>query len=451
MAKKKKRIQPLRTPSFGGSQEACITGFMRITNDLTHTKPFPVLNKYFAFDLLKFYLKELESYTMKFNDIMQMSDMLSKIWKSDRYKNTAAANVMRQFPEYKKFIMDVRKYLKSPFSSENENAINDSWLATLNNYFIANMRPEDKASRGFYLLELAIHVSFMKMSIYKNWYDTNRTVYSFRESTVKDAGKLILDNSNFKPSEFLDLADQGPLMLYIVDEKKQIQTVGLISFIADHMAIFTYSEKHGCGALVLSEDELKSELSPVEFLKIINPHKSLPVLKFILGISHLIDNEDETYGDTYPIRELIEDENFSLDDLFNDNSVIHDVLQVLSLGYYMTYKHKIEPEEEEVTLAPSKETKSVTDSNGKKKPNKIKHYDIMESTVYISKPKITKASDAHGTPKAPHYRRGHSHSFWVGTGEDKKKVKYYVEGVCVNGYVPTEKDFAVRKRIKNIK
>lgn len=41
-------------------------------------------------------------------------------------------------------------------------------------------------------------------------------------------------------------------------------------------------------------------------------------------------------------------------------------------------------------------------------------------------------SEGHGTPKAPHIRRSHFHSFWTGSGEDKKLIIKWVNTVFVN-------------------
>lgn len=41
-------------------------------------------------------------------------------------------------------------------------------------------------------------------------------------------------------------------------------------------------------------------------------------------------------------------------------------------------------------------------------------------------------SERHGTPKAPHIRRSHFHSFWTGSGEDKKLIIKWVNTVFVN-------------------
>lgn len=44
----------------------------------------------------------------------------------------------------------------------------------------------------------------------------------------------------------------------------------------------------------------------------------------------------------------------------------------------------------------------------------------------------------HGTPKAPHLRRSHFHSFWTGSGENKKLVIKWLSPVFVNGGKDTD-------------
>lgn len=43
------------------------------------------------------------------------------------------------------------------------------------------------------------------------------------------------------------------------------------------------------------------------------------------------------------------------------------------------------------------------------------------------------SGDKHGTPKTPHIRRGHFHSYWVGHAEDKRLVHKWVSAVFVGG------------------
>ena len=49
---------------------------------------------------------------------------------------------------------------------------------------------------------------------------------------------------------------------------------------------------------------------------------------------------------------------------------------------------------------------------------------------YVDKNKL---SEHHGTPKAPHIRRSHFHSFWTGSGENKTLVVKWIGAVFVNG------------------
>lgn len=50
--------------------------------------------------------------------------------------------------------------------------------------------------------------------------------------------------------------------------------------------------------------------------------------------------------------------------------------------------------------------------------------------TYIDKNKL---SEHRGTPKAPHIRRSHFHSFWTGSGENKTLVVKWIGAVFVNG------------------
>lgn len=49
---------------------------------------------------------------------------------------------------------------------------------------------------------------------------------------------------------------------------------------------------------------------------------------------------------------------------------------------------------------------------------------------YVDKNKL---SEHHGTPKVPHIRRSHFHSFWTGSGENKTLVVKWIGAVFVNG------------------
>lgn len=52
--------------------------------------------------------------------------------------------------------------------------------------------------------------------------------------------------------------------------------------------------------------------------------------------------------------------------------------------------------------------------------------------------KIYPSSDteAHGTPKTPHIRRSHFHSYWTGTGAEKKLIVKWINTIFVNGGNP---------------
>lgn len=52
------------------------------------------------------------------------------------------------------------------------------------------------------------------------------------------------------------------------------------------------------------------------------------------------------------------------------------------------------------------------------------------NVTYVDKNKL---SEHHGTPKAPHIRRSHFHSFWTGSGENKTLVVKWIGAVFVNG------------------
>ena len=51
-----------------------------------------------------------------------------------------------------------------------------------------------------------------------------------------------------------------------------------------------------------------------------------------------------------------------------------------------------------------------------------------------------------GSPKSAHYRSAHWHHFWTGSGDDKKLIIKWVDGVFVNG--KAEQDAAVVHTLK---
>lgn len=56
----------------------------------------------------------------------------------------------------------------------------------------------------------------------------------------------------------------------------------------------------------------------------------------------------------------------------------------------------------------------------------------MTSCFFNSWGSSIKTGVAH-SPKSSHYRSAHWHHYWVGSGEDKKLIIKWVEGVFVNG------------------
>lgn len=451
MAKNKKKIQrpSISTPR---SPEEVVKRFDKLTTDLS-IRPVlpPTLSKNFMFDLLKFYLKETEHYVQQFREIEQYLEIITGVSKRDKFKETRARKVMKNFPLYKKFLTEVRKYLKCVSSPELDAELSKVWRDTLDNYFLAGIPEKDRNTSGFELTHLAIHIAFLRLITYKSWYDHNKTIYSFQDKTTLDARKLLLNNDTFKPSELMELQEEydSPMIIYIVDKSKRVTTVGIVTFVVSGMVIQTYNQSGECGVGVISQEILSTKMSSKELLKHVSIYKGMPVLKFITAISHFVDTEgSDAWGSIYLTDEALSD-GMSIEQFFEgENTIISDVFNVLALSYYLTFKHTIEPEEEIVTTAPIPEIKK---SETTKKLNKIKHYDIMESTVYIAKPSVKKGDGTKGTPKAPHYRSGHSHHFWVGSGENKKRVKYYIEGTSVNGYVPSDNETAPKKKIKNVR
>lgn len=55
---------------------------------------------------------------------------------------------------------------------------------------------------------------------------------------------------------------------------------------------------------------------------------------------------------------------------------------------------------------------------------------VTERKVYEN---LDTNADHHGTKKSPHIRRSHFHSFWIGSGEDKKIVVKWVHIIFVHG------------------
>lgn len=52
---------------------------------------------------------------------------------------------------------------------------------------------------------------------------------------------------------------------------------------------------------------------------------------------------------------------------------------------------------------------------------------------YISKATGTKQGKGHGTPKSAHFRSAHWHRYWVGSGEGKKLIVKWLDGMYIGG------------------
>lgn len=84
--------------------------------------------------------------------------------------------------------------------------------------------------------------------------------------------------------------------------------------------------------------------------------------------------------------------------------------------------------------------------------NKFRELRLNQVGYRLSTPLPKKKSDnvieigVKGSPKSAHYRSAHWHHFWTGSGDDKKLIIKWVEGVFVNG--KAEAEVAVVHEIK---
>lgn len=84
----------------------------------------------------------------------------------------------------------------------------------------------------------------------------------------------------------------------------------------------------------------------------------------------------------------------------------------------------------------------------KNKFRELRQYDLgyKISTPIPNKGKSSESKSGTGSPKSAHYRSAHWHHFWTGSGDDKKLIIKWVDGVFVNG--KAEQDVAVVHTLK---
>ena len=84
----------------------------------------------------------------------------------------------------------------------------------------------------------------------------------------------------------------------------------------------------------------------------------------------------------------------------------------------------------------------------KNKFRELRQYDLgyKISTPIPNKSKSSESKSGTGSPKSAHYRSAHWHHFWTGSGDDKKLIIKWVDGVFVNG--KAEQDVAVVHTLK---
>lgn len=288
-------------------------------------------------------------------------------------------------------------------------------------------------------------IAIYTLYVYLGWYNYSKVLYSFKSITSLEALNIIREDSTFKPSDLYEIFnDNTPLAIQIVNHNKTIRSVGLISRSPmDSISVYIAYSENESYSLEISKDTLlscKSFDSLFENLNVMQHSYNIVTSVQAFNPWEACDTES-CYDSSMALKEI------SIEELlYTENSVFNLVASMLALGYYLTFKPRINPDRERINSSVEVNTNASSESDGT-----ILHYDIAESTISIVAPKKDIIDfDAKGTPKKPHYRRGHSHRYWEGTGEDKKLVKHYVAGYGVNGYEPTEEDLKPKALIKNI-
>lgn len=415
------------------SMEQVMRQYQRITYEFDAPANYPELDKKFVFNLIPFYLKFLEELKFTSKNFINLINPLKVIYSKQNKLSDQTVKCLNRFPEYKDFLNMATKYLKVKDFPKEEffELAADCCHSMCNIYFTSEN--EDSVD----LTSSAISAAIYKFGSLVSWYKNSKVVYSFKEKTAMEALSIMLNNSNFNGSEFLDLLEVGESKVFYIGDK-EISFAGMITRGEDYMLFSTYNKYKKSYYFILPLNFI-SNMSDIQgFLKYFYSTVSFNCADVFRALSGFINAEG--IGDTFPFVNNLKDKSF--EDVIN-MPYFKDLIQLVAIGYYMTFSQKIQPEQEEVRIVQSKETQSHC-------KNIIKHYDVMESTIKMIKPKIKYEGSSKGSPKKPHYRRPHSHRFWEGSGENKRLVKHLVQGVCVNGYTLTPDDKYPKPRINNV-
>lgn len=460
---------------------------LEVSREFVNVKPSPSFDKYYLFNSYPMLLSNLgrckqilskisnmqlshaSNYSTKFkvtfDELLNSEEKLYVLLETmpneqrelylSSFKYLVGSNGIKISPYYLKFLRNLTKFcknsVKGPILREYMNSLMDS-LDTYSEKFssVGNIRdkffPPDYLHKSQFTISDKFSQIIVHLFNYLTWYNYSRILYSFKGITSLEALNIIREDSSFKPSDLYEMFDgDTPLAIQIINPDKTIRSVGLLQRDSiDSITIIIINSENESHLTVLSKDILLLSCKSFDslFEKLIITHHSYSTVTSIQALNPWEAFDLEDYSRSPDILKEISIEEL----LYTENSVFNLVASMLALGYYLTFKPRINPDRERVNSPAEVNANTTSESDGT-----ILHYDIAESTISIVAPKRDIIDfDAKGTPKKPHYRRGHSHRYWEGTGEDKKLVKHYVAGYGVNGYEPTEEDLKPKALIKNI-
>ena len=117
---------------------------------------------------------------------------------------------------------------------------------------------------------------------------------------------------------------------------------------------------------------------------------------------------------------------------------------------FLVYLHASNKDVEESECSKGAFSKPINkNKEPKNKFSEIRQYEVgyRISSPYPKKKGTTiSLGSGGGSPKSSHYRSGHWHHFWTGSGADKKLIVKWVDGVFVNG--KAEQSVAVVHSVK---
>lgn len=459
---------------------------MEVSRGFVNVKPSPSFDKYYLFNSYPMLLSNLgrckqilsrisdiqlsqasnysAQFKAQFDELLNSKDDIYTILEnmpSEQYEVYTSsfrfllgATGVKISPYYLKLLRNLTKLcknlVKGMLIKECINPIIDS----LNTYQeklspVGNIRDKFFPPNYLHNSQFILQDKFSQIAVYLFtyliWYNYSRVLYSFKSITSLEALNIIREDSSFKPSDLYEIFDgETPLAIQIINPDKTVRSIGLLQrdSVDSITIIIINSENESHLTVISKEDILSCKSFDSLFEKLVVIHHSYNIVTSIQAFNPWEAFNHEDYSRSPDsLKEM------SIEELlYTENSVFNLVASMLALAYYLTFKPRINPDRERVNSTAEVNTNTSSESDGT-----ILHYDIAESTISIVAPKRDVIDfDAKGTPKKPHYRRGHSHRYWEGTGEDKKLVKHYVAGYGVNGYEPTEEDLKPKALIKNI-